>query len=95
MAEEMTEAAKKELDAGRELLEKSRAEYAERMKGKPTPTQRENDLAMLGQHVVEKEDDGSGPDLAVRAVEAEASKPAAAYQTRQATPARPAAPKTS
>jgi hypothetical protein len=29
---------------------------------KPTPTQEENDLARMGVDVVEKEDDGSGPD---------------------------------
>jgi hypothetical protein len=80
---------------GAELLEKSRAEYAERMKGKPTPTQAENDLAMMGKMVLEKEDDGSGPDLSMRSVEAAPSKPAAMYQTRQATAARPAAPKAS
>lgn len=35
----------------------------ERMDGsQPTPTQRENDLARLGHPVMEKEDDGSGPD---------------------------------
>jgi hypothetical protein len=52
------------------------------MKGKPTPTQEENDLAVLGAPVFEKEDDGSGPDPNVRHVEA--NKPGT-YQTRQST----------
>jgi hypothetical protein len=84
-----TEAARKQLAVDREALEKSRQQYGERMKGKPTPTQEENDLAMLGAPVFEKEDDGSGPDPNVRSMEA--GKPAAGYQTRQAQ-ARPAPP---
>jgi hypothetical protein len=92
MADEPTiAAAKKQLATEREVSDKSRAEYAERMKGKPTPTQEENDLAILGAPVVEKEDDGSGPEVHTRSVEAEAPKPAATYQTRQAR-AAPAAP---
>jgi hypothetical protein len=59
---------------------------------KPTPTQEENDKAALGEHVLQKEDDGSGPDLFAEANEQaraqqvkhmEAGKPAT-YQTRQA-----------
>lgn len=81
-----TEAAKKQLAAERELSEKSRQEFAERMKGKPTPTQEENDLAVLGAPVFEKEDDGSGPDPNIRHAE---PRPGAggSYQTRQARPA--------
>jgi hypothetical protein len=93
MAEDpATEAARKQLVADREVTEKSRAEYASRMKGKPTPTQEENDIAVLGGHLLEKEDDGSGPDLGVRSLEG--GKPAAAYQTRsaQGTPRPPARP---
>jgi hypothetical protein len=90
MAEDQaTEAAKKQLQVDREASERSRAEFAERTKGKPTPTQEENDLAILGASVLEKEDDGSGPDLNLtpRSVEA---RPGGTYQTRQATAARPA-----
>jgi hypothetical protein len=57
-----TEHAKKQLAEERKATERSRAEYAERSKGKPTPTQEENDLAMHGAHILEHEDDGSGPD---------------------------------
>jgi hypothetical protein len=32
----------------------------------PTPTQEENDLARLGIHVEEKQDDGSGPTVITR-----------------------------
>jgi hypothetical protein len=82
------EAAKKQLAADREASERSRAEFAERMKGKPTPTQEENDLAVLGAPVFEKEDDGSGPDPNFTPRHLESGRPAS-YQTRQAT-ARPA-----
>jgi hypothetical protein len=90
-----TENAKKQLAEERKVTEKSRAEYAQRTKGKPTPTQEENDLAVLGAHITEHEDDGSGPDPhhveKTKQLEADKSgtKPAA-YQTRQATPATPA-----
>jgi hypothetical protein len=79
-----TEAAKKELEANREATEKSRAQFAERMKGKPTPTQEENDLAVLGAPVFEKEDDGSGPDPNINPRSTEA-RPGGQYQTRHTT----------
>jgi hypothetical protein len=60
--DQQTEHAKKQLAEERKATERSRAEYAERSKGKPTPTQEENDLAMHGAHILEHEDDGSGPD---------------------------------
>jgi hypothetical protein len=95
MAEDpATENARRQLEANNQVVEESRRQYAERMKGKPTPTQEENDRAALGEHVLEKEDDGSGPDpnnLAqnVRAKAVEAKKPSAQYQTRAATPQPP------
>jgi hypothetical protein len=84
-----TENAKKQLEIDRERLEKSREEFAMRTKGKPTPTQHENDMAVLGAPI-DKEDDGSGPDLNIKTTEA--GKPGS-YQTRTMQPARPAAPK--
>jgi hypothetical protein len=91
MAEDaVTENAKRQLEVDRERSEKSRADFAARMKGKPTPTQHENDMAMLGAPVFEKEDDGSGPDPNI-AKTAEAEKPGT-YQTRTAQAGRPAAP---
>jgi hypothetical protein len=87
-----TEQAKKTIAEERKVAEKSRAEFAERTKGKPTPTQEENDLAMHGVHILEHEDDGSGPDpfnnrTENRHVEADKSqaKPQT-YATRQAQP---------
>ena len=56
------EAAKKQLAENKKASDKSKAASQEASKGKPTPTQEENDLAALGAHVNEKEDDGSGPD---------------------------------
>jgi hypothetical protein len=82
-----TEAAKKRLAEERELQEKSRAEYAERQKGKPTPTQEENDIAALGGHVLEHEDDGSGPEPGVQTRQSEAKRPSGGgYQTRTHRP---------
>jgi hypothetical protein len=92
MAEtELSEAAKAELEAGKEARAKSMEEFAARTKGKPTPTQEENDEATLGKHITEHEPDGSDPDPVMKHVEA---KPGGGYQTRQtkAEP-RPAAPK--
>ena len=56
---------------------------------KPTPTQAENDRAALGEHILEHEDDGSGPDPHVEAQtkHVEAGKPAQSYQTRHTTAA--------
>ena len=81
-----TENARKQLAEERKATEQSRAEFAERSKGKPTPTQEENDLVMLGAHILEHEDDGSGPDTH-RTKQAEADKAApkpATYQTKEA-----------
>jgi len=82
-----TEAAKKAVEADKKLLERSRAEYAARTKGKPTPTQEENDLAVCGAHIIAHEPDGSDPDPNVlggpvenRHVEAHRPQ---TYQTRQ------------
>jgi hypothetical protein len=88
---EATEAAKKRLTEEREITEVSRREYAERAKGKPTPTQEENDLAALGAHLVEKEEDGSPPDPNVRQTkQSEPNKPVGGgYQTRSQQPAQP------
>ena len=65
---------------------------------RPTPTQEENDRAAMGEHIVEHEDDGSGPDPFAKANEEakqraagkhiEAGKPASGYQTRQHQPQR-------
>jgi hypothetical protein len=90
------EAVTKILEENKKRQEASRKEAEERLsKGKPTPTQEEVDRAALGEHVLEKEDDGSGPDPAdprnrevkagtTAAKTAEAEKPAT-YATRQTT----------
>jgi hypothetical protein len=59
---------------------------------KPTPTQEENDRAMEGEHVLQKEADGSpedhsaDPDVKTQKRQVTADKPGS-YQTRQTTPA--------
>jgi hypothetical protein len=90
------EAVQARLEADRAVVEESNRQFAERAKGKPTPTQQENDRAKLGEHVTEKEDDGSGPDLLTehneralgkRSMTAD-KKPGETYQTRQLPPSK-------
>jgi hypothetical protein len=80
------EAAAKQLAEDKKVTEKSRQDFAERTKGKPTPTQEENDLAVLGAHIHEHEPDGSDPDpgIAANKKQMEAKKPqeGAGYSTR-------------
>jgi hypothetical protein len=89
MAEDKaTENAKKLAAEGNVARAKQDAQRAEVMKGRPTPTQEENDIAILGGHP-ELSEDGSGPDpnnFSTRQVEA--GKPGAGYQTRAAAPGR-------
>jgi hypothetical protein len=54
--------AKKQLEIDQKATAKSHEAFAEQTKGKPTPTQEENDLAKMGAHVAEHEPDGSNPD---------------------------------
>jgi hypothetical protein len=82
---ELSEAAKAELEAGKEARAKSMEEFAARTKGKPTPTQAENDEAALGKYIAEHEADGADPDPSMnKKMEA---IPGGGYQTRQAKPA--------
>jgi hypothetical protein len=76
------DAAKKQLVEEQKATTKSREEFVERMKGKPTPTQDENDLHALGAYFHEHEADGSGPDPH-QTKQIEANKPSGGYQTRQ------------
>jgi hypothetical protein len=78
--------------------DKSKAASKERLsKGRPTPTQDENDRAALGEHFTNHEDDGSGPDVNMpehpdHPLHAEykqrqsTASGGAAYQTKTATP---------
>jgi hypothetical protein len=84
------EAVSKELAATKEASEKTRAEAQARLKGKPTPTQEENDRAKLGEHIPTHEADGSDPDPNNMAQtklgetkHMEAQSSGAGYQTRQ------------
>jgi len=86
--------ARQQLEVEREATNKSREEFMERMKGKPTPTQEENDLHALGATFLEHEEDGSGPDPFNQPVQGrhlEAKKPASSsgYQTRTIRPTPP------
>lgn len=84
----MNDAVKKALTESQEATKKSREEAAERLKGKPTPTQDEIDRTRLGEHVTSKDDDGSGPEP-VFTRQVESKKPSAApagYSTRTANP---------
>jgi hypothetical protein len=85
MADQATDNAKKLLAEDKTVRAAQDAQRAQVTKGKPTPTQEENDIAILGGHP-ELADDGSGPDpYLTRQVDA---KPAGgSYQTRAAAPA--------
>ncbi len=76
------EQAKKTVAEGKETRSLQDAQRAAVAKGKPTPTQEENDLAVSGGYP-ELEDDGSGPDTAQQRAQ-DAGK--GGYQTRQSTP---------
>jgi hypothetical protein len=89
MAEtELSESAKAELEASKAARAKVMEEFAARTKGKPTPTQAENDEAALGKYFAEHEADGGDLDPVAKHMEA---KPGSGYSTRQTT-ARPAQP---
>jgi hypothetical protein len=79
-----TENARKVLAEETKATEKSRADFASRTKGKPTPTQEELNMTALGAHILEHEEDGSDPDLNVQTRQMEASSSSARpYSTRQ------------
>jgi hypothetical protein len=86
---ELSEAAKQELEAGRAAREKIMEEIAARTKGKPTPTQAENDEATLGKYFAEHEADGSDLDPAGQVQKHMGAKPGVGYQTRQVKAAAP------
>jgi hypothetical protein len=86
---ELSEAGHRELEAGREAKAKSLAEFAERTKGKPTPTQEENDEAALGKHFTEHEADGADPDPSGQVSKQMEGGKGGGYATRQ-TQAQPA-----
>lgn len=87
-----------ELASGRVAREKSMRQFSEQTKGKPTPTQEENDRAVAGEHILEHEADGSDPDVneVARTTRQMEAKPGGGYQTRQAQPktSQPAKPAT-
>jgi len=56
---EQSPATKAILEDGKHRAEKIRADIAERQKGKPTPTQDENDRACAGEYIAKHEEDGS------------------------------------
>jgi hypothetical protein len=83
------DAVSKALAADKERSEASRKEATEKLsKGKPTPTQEECDRAKLGEFVVDKEDDGSGPDVHhEKNLEVQrGGKPQGGYATRDMQP---------
>jgi hypothetical protein len=89
MAEENKD-VKAQLTKEKQQRDKSVEEAQKIMSAKPTPTQEENDRAMLGEDVDPKADDGSGPQpefRVTRHVEADKPSTQAGYATRQAKPA--------
>ena len=90
--DKQAEEARKRMQEDKEVVERSRAEFSERSKGKPTPTQEECDLAAYGVHILEHDEDGSPQEQPARKA-MEAGKPAQ-YQTRAAAAAPPKPPGT-
>jgi hypothetical protein len=81
-------AAKKAVEDSASAQARMVADAEERQNSKPTPTQEENDLAKSGVNVMEKEDDGSGPDRLAGETKEDAKKRAdAASKTKEAKPA--------
>ena len=80
-------AAEAQADEGARVKEEAVAQANRYADAQPTPTQRENDLAKLGVHVADKEDDGSGPDVAVVRSVQPVQQGSAPYNTRDAAPA--------
>jgi hypothetical protein len=72
------EEAKKKLGEERKAREEaSKASAKEGVQAStPTPTQEENDLAVMGCNVMEKEDDGSGPEPVPGQAKQSEAKPA-------------------
>ena len=59
--------AKDQLAKDKEARQRIVEEATDKTEGvKPTPTQEENDRARMGEDVVNKEDDGSGPEVDLR-----------------------------
>ena len=88
------QAAREQLKVAADERKKQEEQRAAMAKGKPTPTQEENDLARLGVPIDEHEDDGSMKESDMRhtrAMEPTTGRPSAGYQTRSpATPPKPA-----
>lgn len=75
----------KAMQAQRDERAKASSEAMMRMDlSQPTPTQEENDLARLGIHVEDKQDDGSGPTVITRTTVANVPLPAHGYEPREA-----------
>lgn len=86
--DERRKAAEAQVDAGVKAKEEAVKQADRFANAQPTPTQRENDLAKLGVHVADKEDDGSGPDVAVVRSVQPVEQGSAPYNTRDAAPAQ-------
>jgi hypothetical protein len=95
---EPTEAQRKVLADNKEARAKSDEQREAMAKGTPTPTQEENDMAAVGAHVLDKQDDGSGPDRAIEEnkkkqeaakAEREKQRGGAQHETRQSEADKP------
>jgi hypothetical protein len=85
-----TTAAKEQLAKTNEARQASADKAVKMMEqSKPTPTQEENDLAKLGVDVVNKEDDGSGPDPSAPPTPEDKKPATPAPQSRSAPASKP------
>jgi hypothetical protein len=83
--DQTAENARKLMEHDKRVVERSRVEYAQRSKGRPTPTQEELDMAAHGAHILEHDEDGSDPDPNNQAVQGKSMEAGPApkhYQTK-------------
>lgn len=92
MATAAEQAAQARVAESDKIVAQERADYHERIKGKPTPTQKECDLIKAGAPPAEKESDGAGPEVRYGFKQLEASSPSgggSTYSTRATRAAPP------
>lgn len=87
-------AAQARVSESDKMVAQERADYHERIKGKPTPTQAECNLIKAGDPPAQKEPDGAGPEVryGFKQLEASSAAPSGNYTTRTARAAPPSRP---
>lgn len=87
-------AAEAALAASDKEVARERADYHERIKGRPTPSQKEINMIKCGDPPAQKEPTGAGPEVryGFKQLEASSSAPSGSYTTRTSRAAPPSRP---